>query len=105
MKTKTIIEKGSGGGAHGTIRNFEELREVFKQAHDLHSRGELARAEALYQQILIEIPELDKVTNNLADLYMTQGQSDTARVYARFSVTTYPGFEDARITLQQLSGN
>jgi hypothetical protein len=105
LKTKTIIEKGSGEGANCTIRNFEDIRVTFKTAHALHSRGDLAHAEALYKCILIAIPELEKVTNNLADLYLVNGHLDTARVYARFSMETYPDFEDARKTMKQLSSN
>ncbi len=103
-KTITIIEKGAEVRPDGTIRKFEDIRAAFLKAIQFHSRGDLAQAEALYQHILTAVPELDKVTNNLADLYMTQGRLDEASVYARFSVMTYPDFEEARKTLKQISG-
>ncbi len=101
---KSVIEKSIRRGSDGEIRSFEDILIASNQAYRQHSKGNLNQAKTLYLKILSAVPELNKITNNLADIFRTQGDMDTATVYARFCAVTYPDFEEARKTLEQLPG-
>ncbi len=102
LKTRTFIAKGSSSDSNEKIQDFNDIHDAFTEAHELHIAGKQELAEALYMKILRAVPDMDRVTNNLADLKNAQKKTEQALVYAKFSVTVYPEFVDARKTLEEI---
>ncbi|CAB1079661.1 hypothetical protein D1AOALGA4SA_7369 [Olavius algarvensis Delta 1 endosymbiont] len=101
----TYIEKGGSSDTHRHIADFADIHGAFSEALKLHLAGKTGLAESLYLKILKSIPDLGRITNNLADLKNTQQKTDEALVYVKFSAMVFPEFDDARRTLAEIEKN
>jgi len=59
-------------------KNLQQLDKVFQKAQKFHQRGQLARAEQLYSNILATAPDYTKAYANISDVLVSQNKLDSA---------------------------
>jgi hypothetical protein len=98
---KRIIEKTAEGRKE--VKNFDDLVQAYNNAQKLHVAGHLPEAQRQYLAILHAIPELEKITNNLADLSNKQDKREDALVYANFGKIVFPNSQLIETTIQEIN--
>jgi tetratricopeptide (TPR) repeat protein len=77
--------------------NTKELEQRYAKAISAHKSGKLAEAEALYGQILKEVPQADAVLTNMAALQYGKGNFDQALRYVERALKVNPMNVDALV--------
>jgi protein O-GlcNAc transferase len=86
------------GGLH-LMEPLEEAERLFLDALALQQRGELASAQALYQQALALVPGRASVMNNLATVYLERKEFPEARRLCESILEKDPADEVALVNL------
>ncbi len=97
---KRTIKKAVDEGKE--IKDFEDLVQVYNNAQSLHTDGNLPEANRLYIKILHAVPELDKITNNLAVLSQQEGKRQEALIYVNFGKQIFPDSQLIETTLKEI---
>ena len=77
----------------------EDVRLSFLKGRALAAQGDLAGAQAAYQDMTTRFPELPEPWNNLAAVQVAQGQLDAALQSLQMALLTDPGYATAKANL------
>ncbi len=93
---KLIVQKDWANALNqiqiGLAENPKSAQLRFKQAVVHEKAGKLARAKALYEDMIRDYPEVVDPYNNLASIYASQGNTAKALDLLQRAVTVNPGY-------------
>ncbi|GAA5233461.1 tetratricopeptide repeat protein [Verticiella sediminum] len=79
-----------------------DARLLFLQARALAAQGRLDDAQAIYQRMTTDFPELPEPWNNLAAIHAAQGRLDEARNALDMALVTDPNYGPAKTNLADI---
>jgi hypothetical protein len=83
-------------------KNPQDVNARFLTAYAYQMNSNPDKAEALYQQLMREHPELPEPRNNLAMIYLARGDYDRATTLLAEAINTHPSYATAYANLSRL---